>query len=229
MKKETRVQEQPAIDFSETTKRFNKELNEMRKDFFDKLQEVQEQFSKVYSDIFEIKNQSKQELDEETIVGKVLQKVSVQPNTSSSINEEAIISKVLARVPKSTGSVVYEVAPQVKLKKDFLEEAKNKVINDINLLNERSKKILKFIESLGRRTNISEVMEKGLLVKPSSGSRSVIQKEITELFNLEVARKDGGHIYPNLKEKAKKYMETHEATEQEIEQVYNHILMEMLK
>ena len=233
MKKEARVQEQPTIDFSETTKRFNKELNEMRKDFFDKLQEVQEQFSKVYSDIFEIKNQPKQELDEETIINKVLQKMPVkedfnQPSSNLSFDKETLISEILARVPKQAGSVVYEIAPQEKIKKDFLEEAKNKVINDINLLNERSKKILKFIEGLGRRTNISEIMEKGLLVKPSSGSRSAIQKEITELFNLEVARKDAGNIYPNLKEKAKKYMETHEAKPEEIEQVYNHILAEML-
>ena len=234
IKKETRIQEQPAIDFSETSKRFNKELNEMRKDFFDKLQEIQEQFTKVYTDMFEIKNQPKQELDEETIISKVLQKIPVkedfnQPSSNLSFDKETLISEILARVPKQAGSVVYEVAPQEKIKKDFLEEAKNKVLNDINLLNERSKKILKFIEGLGRRTNISEVMEKGLLIKPSSGSRSAIQKEITELFNLEVARKDVGHIYPNLKEKAKKYMETHEAKPEEIEQVYNHILMEMLK
>ena len=140
---------------------------------------------------------------------------------------KAIISKVLARVP-SGGMKTYEVAPLEKLKKDFLEDCKNKVINETNNLDEESKKIVKFLESLGRRTNISEIMEKGLLLKPASGSRSRVQKKIQELFNLEISRKDGGHIYANLKEKVKKFMGTHEAKEQEIEQVYNHILMEIL-
>ena len=102
-------------------------------------------------------------------------------------------------------------------------------MNEINTLDEESKKMVKFIESVARRTNLSEIMEKGLLINPSSGSRSRIQKKLQELFLLEIIRKDGGSSpYPNLKEKAKKFMEIHEATEQEIEQVYNHILMEML-
>ena len=232
-KKETRVQEQSTIDFAETTKRFNAEMNEIRADFFKKLEEVQEQFGKVYTDIYNLQNEPKQELDEDTIIAKVIQKMptpSITPSQVSSqvpIDEEALISKVLARIP-SGGNVVYEVAPLEKIKKDFLEEAKAKVLSDVAELDEESKKILKFIESLDRRTNLSEVMEKGLLVKPSSGSRARIQKKIQELFSLEISRKDGNNIYPNLKEKAKKFMETHEATDQEINQVYDHILMEML-
>lgn len=231
-KTETRVQEQPTIDFGETTKRFNSEMNDIRADFFKKLEEVQEQFGKVYTDIYNLQNEPKQEIDEETIIAKVLQKVPTTTITSPSviapqINEEALMSKILARVP-SGSSVVYEVAPLEKIKKDFLETAKAKVLSEVEGLDDESKKIIKFIESIERRTNLSEIMEKGLLVKPSSGSRSRIQKKIQELFSLEISRKDGSHVYSNLKEKAKKYMETHEATESEINQVYDHILMEML-
>ncbi len=208
--------------------KIRKDLIELRSDFFNKIQELQNFEQKLASELYNLKSQ-KVEINEDELISKVLQKMPSTPIASQSLNNDEIIKEVLLRVPKSTGSIVYEVAPQEKIKKDFLEEAKNKVLNDINILNERSKKILKFIEGLGKRTNISEIMEKGLLLKPSSGSRSAIQKEIIELFNLEVARKDGAHIYANLKEKAKKYMEIHEAKPEEIEQVYNHIIMELLK
>jgi len=208
-------------------------MNDIRKDFFIKLEEIQEQFSKVYDEIFKLKNQPKQELDEETIISKVLQKMPVKADFNEqkselSFDKETLIKEILSKIP-SGGNKVYEVAPLEKIKKDFLEEGKNKVLRDIEGLDEESKKIIKFIESIGRRTNLSEVMEKGLLINPASGSRNRIQKKIQELFSLEISRKDGGHVYPNLKEKSKKFMEIHEATEQEIEQVYNHILMEMLK
>ena len=230
MKKETRITEQPSIDFSETTKRFNKELNEIRKDFFDKIREIQEQFSKVYSDIFEIKNQPKQELDEETIVGKVLQKVSVQSNTSiPNINEEELISKVLARVPKS-GNVVYEVSPQEKIKKDFLERAKNKILSDIDGLSDDAKLMLKYLEAKGQGSKSLELEEKCYHMKHSGSSSKKVSKASIELRSIGVAKKDTAGFHRGiLKERINEYLGNHEAKPEEIEQVYNHILMEMLK
>jgi len=232
MKKETRVTERPSIDFSETTKRFNKELNEMRKDFFDKLQEIQEQFTKVYTDIFEIKNQPKQELDEETIISKVLQKLPTQNNSNVNpitLDEEVLISKVLARIPKGQGNVVYEIAPQEKIKKDFLEEAKQKILSDIEGLSEDEKKALKYIESRNADVSNSELIFKCFKLKMGGSSNVKISKITQSLKNVEVVVKASGRNRPNLKERIKFFMGTHEATEQEIEQVYNHILMEMLK
>ena len=51
--------------------------------------------------------------------------------------------------------------------------------------------------------------------------------ENMELIRIDV--KHGSACYPKLKDFIKHYLENHEATEQEIEQVYNHILMEILK
>jgi len=110
-RKGTSIIEQPTTDYSEAIKRITTELNEVRKDFFDKLQDFQEQFSKVYTDIFEIKNQPKQELDEGTIIAKLLQKMPTPTNNNVSpvaIDEEALITKILARVPTTAGSVTYE-------------------------------------------------------------------------------------------------------------------------
>jgi len=220
------TQESPAVTIDLHSIR--KEINEMRNDFFDKIQQQQEAINKVYSELFELKNKE-QKIDEDLIVGKVLQKITLPTqNNLPQFNEEEIIRKIITRIPKGTGNVVYEVAPLEKLTKDFLEEAKNKILDDINKLDNEEKKVVKFIESLQRRTNISEIMEKGLYLNPSSGSRSRITKKLQNLEALEIIKRDRGHIYPNLKDKAKKYMEIYNATEQEIEQVYNHIIMEMI-
>ena len=107
--KKEKITEQPTIDFSETTKRFNKELNEMRTDFFNKIGDIQEQVTKVFAEIYNLKNQPKQELDEETLISKVLQKIPTPSITSQTpeINTEEIIKQVLYRVPKSAGSQDY--------------------------------------------------------------------------------------------------------------------------
>ena len=230
MKKEI-IQEKPTVDFSETSKRFNKELNEMRSDFFKKLEENQEQFNKIYNELFELKNQPKQELDEETIIAKVLQKLPTQNQpsvTTVSVDEESIISKVLARVP-SGGNKVYEVAPLVKITKDFLEEAKNKILSDIGNLSDDEKKALKYIESRGSDISNTELILKCFKLKAGGSSNTKISKISQSLSNVEVTTKSSGRNRPNLKNRIKFFMGTHEATEQEIEQVYNHILMEMLQ
>jgi hypothetical protein len=232
-KKETVVSEKPTIDFSETTKRFNKELNEIRTDFFNKIEGIQEQFGKVYSDIFEIKNQPKQELDEETIISKVLQKIPIAPvnnqSPSSPIDKEGLIREILARVP-SGGNVVYEVSPLEKIKKDFLEEAKNKILSDINTLNADERKALKYMESAGRGIKAGELIQKCFLLKDGRSSRAKASNTFKKLSEIDTIRKDkGGTNFPELKSKISKLLEVHEAKQEEIEQVYNHILMEMLQ
>jgi hypothetical protein len=230
--KKEKVSEVPVIDSSETTKRFNKELNEMRTDFFNKLEQMQEQFNKVYTEIFEIKNQPKEELDENTIISKVLQKLpSSSPSvTPVSIDKEGIIKEVLSRVP-SGGNVVYEVAPLEKIKKDFLEEAKNKILSDIEDSSKDAKKTLKFLESQGKPVTNNFIVEKCFhLLGNNSSHRAKISnalKELIEIFVIEKSPKIGN--VPKLKNRISGLIGVHEATEQEIEQVYNHILMEMLQ
>jgi len=52
-----------------------------------------------------------------------------------------------------------------------------------------------------------------------------ITEEIVELTQ----KTAGGRYRANLKERIQTLMGTHEATQDEIDQVYNHILMEVLK
>ena len=233
-KKETRVQEQSTIDFSETTKRFNTEMNEIRSDFFNKIEEIQEQFGKVYTDIYNIQNKPVQELDEATIIARVLQKVPTAsiastPTSQPQINEEALISKILARVP-SGGSVVYEVAPLEKIKKDFLEEAKKKILSDIENLSDDSKKMLKYLESVGKGVKTLELEVKCYKMKHSGSSTKKVSNSSLELRGIEVTKKDTAGWHKScLKDRIVFYLSTHESSESEINQVYDHILMEMLK
>ena len=232
MKQPEKVTEQPSIDFTETSKRFNKELIEARQDFFNKIGDIQDQINKIASELFNLKNQPKQEINEEELISKVLQKLPTQSNssvTSVSVDEEALISKVLARVP--SGAKVYEVAPLEKIKKDFLEEAKNHILGEISKLDDEEKKMLKFIESQGKGCSQTMLIDKCLkLSATSGGNRNKVSKKTANMKGLLVIDKDKNAIvYPKLKDFIKSYLGTHEATEQEIENTYSHIIMEMLQ
>lgn len=230
-KQETRVQEQSTVDFAETTKRFNSEMNEIRIDFFKKLEEIQEQFGKVYTDIYNLQNQPKQEIDEETLIAKLVQKMPTpQPSVSSpaSIDEEALISKIIARVP-SGGSVVYEIAPLEKIKKDFLEAAKDKILSDISGVSNNAKKMMKYVETK-EQTSTNEVVTKCFLWKDGGSSRNNVAKAAVELKSIEVIDSPTkGKYRARLKERITEQIGNHGAIPEEIEQVYNHILMEMLQ
>jgi len=232
-KEPEKVTEQPSIDFEETSKRFNKELIEMRQDFFNKIEDIQQQMNKIASELFNLKNQPRQEINEEELISKVLQKLPTPSSASVtpvSVDKEEIIKEVLSRMPTQVGATVYEVAPQEKIKKDFLEEAKNKILADIETLNDKEKKMLKYIESQGRGVKGAELIKNCFLWKEGGSQRSQISQMSKSLLGIEVIRKDvGGAIFPTLKEKIKFLLETKDAKPEEIEQVYNHILMELLK
>lgn len=224
---------QPTIDFGETTKRFNKELTQMSTDFFNKIADIQEQINKVYTEIFNLKNQPKQELDEDTIIRKVLQKIpTASPNTlNPHFDKEALLKELISRVPTSAGSVSYTVDPLTKIKKDFLKEAKDKILADISTLSNNAKKTLKYLESRKVGVKTAEIAMKGFLFPQSGGGYGdTVNKSVKELESVLIAFKDkGGATYGKLRERIKDLLLVHEATEQEIEQVYNHILMEILK
>ncbi len=243
VKETDKVTEQPTIDFQETSKRFNKELNEMRTDFFDKIADINEQINKVYSELYNLKAEkdSTPSIDEDTIVAKVLQKMptpSERPSPAlgsdyaeiqmDSTMTEEIIKKVLARVPVA-GAKVYEIAPLEKIKKDFLEEAKKNILSRIEKLSDEEKKTLKYIE--GREVEITngEIVTKCFILKLGGGSSTKISRLLTNLMGVEVVVKLNSRYKGNLKELIKSLTALHGATDQEIQSVYDHILMEMLK
>lgn len=202
------------------------DLVELRQDFFTKISQLDEKISNVGSELFKLQT-SKQEINKEEIVSLVLQKMP----TPTAINKDAIVAEVLSKVPRMSGAVTYEVAPLEKITKSFLEEAKQKILNDVNQLDDEQKRILKFVETQQKGCSQTFIIEKCLYQSSTSGgTRSKVSKKTGEMTNLQLVRKDrNAVVYPNLKERLKELLEPFSANEQEIEQVYNHILAEMLK
>jgi hypothetical protein len=213
-----------------------KKLNELREDFiifkndiFTKFQQMNESISAIYQEIYKLKNE-KPTISEDEIVMRVLQKIPInKSNSNQVIDEEALIRKIIARVP-SSGNVVYEVSPLEKIKKDFLQESKDKILSDLSDLNEKEKKMFKHIEAQGKEIKQNEIIGKVWLISDGSSSRSQCSQAATKLLAKDVIKKGshGGYM-PNLKSKITSQLELHGATPQEIENLYNHILMEMLK
>jgi len=213
------------VEFRFDDSKIRKEMIELRSDFFNKIQEMQNAINKIYSDIYSLKS-TKQEINSAEIVSLVLQKI---PSQTNGVNKEEIISEILARIPKHSGSVTYEVAPLEKIKKDFLQEAKDKILSAISGLDDQQKKILKWIEQNGKNTTKNQIFENCFGKSATSGGTyQSLVKKVTEMKQLELIRIDTGQrIFPYLKDKISSIIAQYGATPQEIEQVYNHILAEM--
>lgn len=204
------------------------ELNEMRVDFFSKLADLQTQVSIISQNMHELQNKNV-EIDESSIVAKVLQKIPIQsPLTQSSINKDEIIKEIISKIPKS-GNVTYTVAPLEKLKKEFLEETKNKILTDIEGLSENAQRMLKYLESVAKGVKTLELEEKCYFMKHSGSSANKVSDSSIELRNTGVADKDtAGFHRGKLKSKITNMLQTHDATEQEINSLYDHIIFELL-
>lgn len=218
----------PESDTIRALERIRKEITELRHDFFDKIEKNNKQ---IYDTIYGLPNKiAPKEVDVDEIVGKVLQKLPVNNIPAGHIPDtEAIIQAVLKRVP-SGGGQVYEVAPVDMLKKKFLQETKDKILEDINQLDESSKRMLKYLEAKGNPVSSLELEEKCFFMKHSGGASNKVSKASLQLRSIGVAHKDThSKHHPQLKEKIKDMLQNHGATEQEVEQVYQHIVYEILK
>lgn len=222
----TQEREQGKVEIRFDDSKIRKDLVGLRTDFFNKIQELQNFEQKLAEQIYNLKSQT-HEINEDELISKILQKIPTFNNTS--IDKDSIIKEVLMRVPKTIGNVVYEVAPLEKIKKDFLAEAKNSIIQDISKLSDNAKRTLKYLESRGIGCSTAEIAIKGFMYKDGGGGYAkIINDSLKELVVINVARKEtNGKSFGKLKDRIKDLLLTHEATEQEIEQVYNHILNEV--
>jgi hypothetical protein len=220
---------------TETSENWKDEVSELRADFFARLREVDKKLEgytkSLAEEIFKLRS-SNQKINIDEIVAKVTQKIPISSGPASQIafNKEELINEILSRIPKQDGSAVYQVAPLEKIKKDFLEKAKQKIIADVSSLDEEQKKILKFVETQGKGCNQSNILGKCLYLSTTSGgTRERVSNKCKEMANLELTRMDkNAVVYPNLRERITALIGIHEAKPEEIEQVYNYILVELL-
>jgi len=197
-----------------------------RTDFFDKITQIQEMIKNLSTQILQLRS-TKQEISSDEIVSLVLQKMPMQQ--SIPINEDVIIAKVLEKVPKMGVTTSYTVAPLEKLQKDILEETKQKLLTEISSLNDEQKKILKYVEASGKAISFSEITEK-CLMKSIGGPSLQKTRDLCKDIGAKGLLNTGyghGKVAPRLKDEVKRFL--FNATDQEVEQVYNHVLMEMLK
>ena len=225
------VQPQTNLESQKVYAKIQQELVELRQDFFNKIQEQQEYIQKVYEQINQLQAQQPQ-VNEDSIVSKVLQKMPAQTPVSSGIpsNIDEIVGKVLSRIPKVPGAVTYEIAPLEKLKKDFLEEAKQELLSAISSCDEKQKKMLKWVEQRGSYANKRDIFYNCFGSGATSGSTyQSLVKNLTDMKQKEILKIDThNRVYPILKTRIGQLIEQYGATKEEIEQVYSHIIMEML-
>ncbi len=145
------------------------------------------------------------------------------------INKDEIIKDIVARIP-NTGNIIYEIAPLEKIKKDFLESAKQKILQDVNTLDNESKQMLRYLESRAVGTSVNELAIKCFLkphgANPYNKFVNDCGKHISD--TLLAKKQTNGKWLGILKDRIKDLLQVHEASEQEIDNLYNHIIMEFL-
>lgn len=188
---------------------FQKELVELRMDFFAKLSQMESKFNEMNNHII---NSS---------------------NNRQEINVDAIVAKVLQKMPSSTigsnGTTTYEVAPLQALKRKFMEEAKEKILGSISSLPNDSKKVLKYLEAKQTSVRANELIEKCFFLKPGGSSASKVSTAFKALKDENFGAADGNGYKGTLSKRIDFYLGESEATEAEKVQLYNHIIMELVK
>jgi hypothetical protein len=212
---------------SDQIERLKNEIRDLRTDFFDKVEEVAQMIADVSAQIPQYK-----EIDLDELVLKVKQKLPLQgpPQVGAGIDIKALIPEIVKHLPPSQGAAVYQVAPLEKIRQNFLEEIKSKILQDIKELTDRQRKILKFVEVQMKGCSQTFIIEKLFFSSgTSSGTRAWVSKEIATLTSPGLLRKDKNSVaYPNLKDRISELMGAHSAQQSDMDNLYNHIMSELL-
>lgn len=216
-------------DYTNLAKRFNNELTETNKNFFDKIADIQQQINKIVAELYIIKS-ADQQIDEDAILRKILQKIPTQTSTQPIFDKESLIKEIINHLPKQTGNVIYEVEPLEKIRKDFLIEAKNKIISDVGSLSDDAKRLLKYLEVKQKGVKGSELCQKCFFMEPTGPNYTKMKNLANELSNKDLGEYDKPHqtYFGRLDQRIKSLLENHDAKPEEIKSIYDHVLMEML-
>lgn len=158
-------------------------------------------------------------------IDQIKEKLRTKPS------HDEVINQIVARIPKATsGTTVYEIAPLEAIKKKFLQEAKDKIISDVSNLSKDAKKLLKYLESRAIGIALSEVCIKCFFMKSGGGGYAQqVKSWASELIEIQVLKKQtNGKYLGVLKDRIIELVKANEATDEEIENLYNHILTELL-
>lgn len=206
-----------------------KELNEVRTDFSRQIADVLDYVKKLAERITQ--QPAAATVDEATIVAKVLQKIPAPvPVTleQKPVDMNEIIQAVIAKLPKN-GSTTYTVAPLEALKKQVQREAKEKVMEQIRTLDDNQKKLLKFIEAAGKGVEHGKVCEICFGWAASGPASTKVKDAALSLRDKGfVKRDDKARTFPLLNFRIAELLTPVGGTQEDVDQVYNHIIAELL-
>lgn len=164
--------------------------------------------------------------------GRMLATLANKSVTTTGIDLESlkrqIIQDVMKNIP-SNGTTVLQVSPLEKLNDIFLEEAKQKIISDVNSLEGIDKKILKYLEAKQIPASINEIVTKGLFLKMGGGTADRTKKSLTKMMTLNLVVMDGKAYSTSIKTQIKSLVGNFNADETQLELLYNHIINELLQ
>lgn len=143
---------------------------------------------------------------------------------------DAVVAKVLQRIPTTGGNATFQVSPLEKIKKDFLNETKSKMLTDIEAITVDAKRMLKYLEIKGKGVKTNELLEKCFYLKAGGANYEKMRQFANELSEKGIAEYDNQHqtFYGRLRQRLTSMLGNYDATSDEIENVYNHILNDML-
>jgi len=166
------------------------------------------------------------------LVGGVQRRLDeIETKLKEKPTRDEVIKEIVAMMPTVTsGTTVYEIPPLEAIKKKFLQEAKEKIISDVSILSKDAKKLLKYLESRGIGITLSEICIKCFFMKSGGGGYAQQVKSWgSELIEIQMLKKQtNGKYLGSLKDRIIELVKSNEASDEEIENLYNHILMELL-
>lgn len=211
-----------------------KEVAALRLDFFNKIDQLASDFQNGINNLVQNirKLQPSAEIDEDHLVSLVLQKLPPQKITgqpAAAMDIDAIVAEVVKKIPRSPGAVTYQVAPLEKIKKDFLQEIREKIIGDVEGLNHNEKTLLKFMETREGDIKPAEIISKCFMWASGGPASARASAMLGTLVNKQLVDKTpGGRYRKALRKRIESLMGNHKATDQEMNAVYDHILATLI-
>lgn len=150
---------------------------------------------------------------------------------AGNVDYDYIIAEVLKRIPAGTGGAVYQVAPLEMIKKNFLQEAKDRLIMLLSGFDDEQKRIIKWVEQAGAGRSKKDIYTG--CFGPGAGAGHKYQDlnvKVSEMHKAGVVRTDDkARVFPRLAEKIKENLVQYDATEAELDNLYSHVLVELLR
>lgn len=145
------------------------------------------------------------------------------------IDLNAIINEVLKKIPVSAGGVTYSLTAPEKLKQDWQEETKQKILSDIQALDDNAKRMLKYLQSIGKGAKAGELIDKCFFMKSGESSSNKVKQSFLQLESAQLSHKDKNSVYyGDLKTRIFNLLANHETEQQDIDHLYTHIVYELL-